>query len=308
MPHAPEPGAVPVAGSLLRWYRRHGRALPWRATRDPYRILLSETMLQQTQVQRALAAYPRFLRRFPSLRSLARAPLRDVLIAWRGMGYNNRAVRLHALARHVRANGGRLPRTVPELQALPGIGRYTAHAVLAFAFGHHLPVVDVNVRRVLSRLFWTMPSPSALQPEAAVWEHAAALLPRKRAYDWNQALMDLGALVCTARRPRCTECPVAALCRSRPHMDRAAPVPVKREPSFRGVPRRIYRGRILEALRALPPGTSMASHELGRRVIRGFSARNARWLDSLLQAMARDGLLQLKRDGSPHGARARLAS
>jgi len=265
-------------------------------------------MLQQTQVQRALEAYPRFLRRFPTLRSLARASLRDVLIAWRGMGYNNRAVRLHALARHVNANGGRLPQTIPALQALPGIGRYTAHAVLAFAFGQPLPVVDVNVRRVLSRLFWTMSSPSALQPEAVVWKHAAALLPRKRAFHWNQALMDLGALICTARRPRCAECPVGTVCRSRPFMNRTASIPTKREPTFRGVPRRIYRGRILEALRALPPGTSMSSADIGRRLIRGYSARNARWLEALLQAMARDGLVQLERDGAPHGLRARLAS
>jgi len=298
----PEADTAPLIRTVLRWYQHRGRDLPWRRTRQPYRILLSEIMLQQTQVQRVSEAYPQFLRRFPTLGSLARAPLRQVLITWRGMGYNNRAVRLHALARRVVAAGGRWPRTLRELQALPGVGRYTAHALLAFAFEEPVPVVDVNVRRVLSRLLWTMRSPSALKPESVIWNRAREIIPPARAFDWNQAVMDLGALLCTASRPRCTACPAASLCRSRAFMGRAVRRRPKREPSFQGIPRRIYRGRIVEALRDLPPGASLPAAELGRRLVPRFSARNAAWLEKLLRDLACDGILLLEtHDRAPMG-------
>ncbi|MGH2569330.1 MAG: A/G-specific adenine glycosylase, partial [Bacteroidota bacterium] len=159
-----------VTQLVLRWYRRHGRPLPWRRTRSPYRILVSEIMLQQTQVGRVLEKYPSFLRRFPDIQSLARAKKSSVIKAWRGMGYNNRAVRLQQLARIVRhSQGGKLPRTVEELQNLPGIGRYTAHALACFAFRRPLQVVDTNVRRILSRLF---PSETKRRD---VWDVAAAI-------------------------------------------------------------------------------------------------------------------------------------
>ena len=167
-----------LTGLVLRWYARHGRILPWRETRNPYRILISETMLQQTQVQRVLTRYPEFLHRFPTFRSLAKAPLRDVVMIWRGMGYNNRAVRLHLLARAVvQEHDGVLPDNHEALSALPGIGRYTANALLAFAFGRTVPVVDVNVRRVLSRILWEMESMNSVQEEKAVWKAAERLLP-----------------------------------------------------------------------------------------------------------------------------------
>jgi len=265
-------------------------------------------MLQQTQVQRASEAYARFLRHFPTLSALARAPLRDVLIAWRGMGYNNRALRLHTLARSVVGGSGQLPRTLTELQMLPGVGRYTAHAVLAFAYGQPVPVVDTNVRRVLSRVFWPMRAPDALRPEPELWHMAQQILPQNRAYDWNQALMDLGALVCTSRRPRCSVCPVASLCRSRHSMTARPRSQVRREVSYRGIPRRIYRGRIVEELRGLPPGAMLELTELGRRLVPDFVPGSDAWLEAVVRGLARDGLVVVAPGGPASAPAVRLAS
>lgn len=279
-----------VAGLILRWYASHGRALPWRETRNPYRILISETMLQQTQVQRVLTKYPEFLRRFPTVRSLANSPLKDVVMIWRGMGYNNRAVRLHVLARTVvHTHDGVLPDNHEDLRALPGIGRYTANALLSFAFGRNVPVVDVNVRRVLSRMLWKMQSTSSLQDEETVWRAAKSLLPPGRAYDWNQALMDLGATICIARAPRCHTCPVVSACTSWDTMRRAATPAVKDKRLFKGTPNRIYRGRIIEVLRDSRRGLRV--EDLGKRIREGFSKRNERWLTSLVNDLERDGLI-----------------
>jgi A/G-specific adenine glycosylase len=291
---------------MLRWYARHGRQLPWRCTRNPYRILISETMLQQTQVQRVLLKYPEFLQRFPTMRSLAKAPLRDVVMLWRGMGYNNRAVRLHVLARTVvEKHAGALPKDRDVLRSLPGIGRYTASALLCFAFGGSVPVVDVNVRRVLSRILWKMDSIYSLQDERIVWEAARSVLPRGRAYDWNQALMDLGATICTARAPRCDECPVASVCLSSGTMSRI-PVPrVKKERLFHGIPNRAYRGRIIEALR----GSKRSLHvvDVGRKIHTRYSKRHERWLTTLIAGLERDGLVTTIGIGPTLTRRVRLA-
>ena len=295
-----------LAGLVLRWYASHGRTLPWRNTRNPYRILISETMLQQTQVQRVLTRYPEFLRRFPTVRSLANAPLRDVVIIWRGMGYNNRAVRLHLLARSVvETHGGALPDNRERLRALPGIGRYTANALLSFAFGKSVPVVDVNVRRVLSRVLWKMESISAVQAEKPVWNAAEALLPPGRAYDWNQALMDLGATICTARAPRCGHCPAVSLCASRGSMRRTGDAAPKKVRSFNGLPFRAYRGRIVDALRERKGG--MRIEALARQIHAGFSRRNERWLTSLIHGLERDGLITTTGSGPMIDRRIALA-
>lgn len=281
---------------ILRWYARHGRSLPWRNTRDPYRILVSETMLQQTQVVRVLVKYPEFLQRFPTVQSLARAPRRDVVMIWRGMGYNNRAVRLHLLARTVvDAHAGALPDDREALNALPGVGRYTANALLSFAFEKSVPVVDVNVRRVLSRILWKMESLSSVQDERRVWQAAESLLPRGRAYDWNQALMDLGATICTARSPRCSDCPVASLCMSHTGMRRTAPPTIKKERLINGLPGRAYRGKIIEVLRE--SDRSMRVEAVGKRIHTGFSRRHGRWLASLISRLERDGLVTTRGSG-----------
>ena len=199
---------------LLAWYRRHGRSLPWRRTRDPYRVLISEVMLQQTQVSRVVPKYREWLRRYPSLQVLAAASAGEVRETWRPLGYNVRPLRLRAIARTVvRRHGGRLPSTREELLALKGIGPYTAGAVLSFAFGRDAAILDTNVRRVLRRV-WI--GERGRVGDRALWDLAGRLLPRGRAYDFNQALMDFGATVCTARRPRCAACPLARMCASYP--------------------------------------------------------------------------------------------
>jgi A/G-specific adenine glycosylase len=199
--------------SLLAWYRRHGRDLPWRNTRDPYEILVSEVMLQQTQVKRVLEYYPRFLARYPTAEELAAASESAVREAWDGLGYYRRARNLHRTARQVaERHGGRFPATPEELVRLPGIGRYTAGAVASFAFGADAAILDTNAARVLSRVFG--PGRNAARRTARLWALAAAAIPPGRAYPFNQGIMDLGATICTARRPACPRCPVRRACRT----------------------------------------------------------------------------------------------
>jgi A/G-specific adenine glycosylase len=192
---------------LRTWYAREGRDLPWRSSRDPYRILVSELMLQQTQVSRVLGFYDRFLTRFPTLDSVARARPGEVREAWRGLGYYARARNLHRLARAVAPpNGsGVMPDQPDALRQLPGIGAYTAGAVASFAYERRAALVDTNVARVLRRAFAPRIEPRSSKGQRILWELAAALLPRtgKAAWSHNQALMELGALVCTARVMRC---------------------------------------------------------------------------------------------------------
>ena len=197
---------------LLAWYRRHGRDLPWRRTRDPYEILVSEVMLQQTQVKRVLEFYPRFLARYPTAEELATAPADAVREAWQGLGYYRRAENLRRAAREVaERHGGRFPATPEELERLPGIGRYTAGAVASFAFGADAAILDTNAARVLSRVF----GPGrARSRNARLWGLASAAIPPGRGYPFNQGIMDLGALICTARRPACPRCPVRRACRT----------------------------------------------------------------------------------------------
>ncbi len=197
---------------LLAWYRRHGRDLPWRHTRDPYEILVSEVMLQQTQVKRVLEFYPRFLARYPTAEELAAAPGGEVREAWAGLGYYRRADNLHRTAREVaERHGGRFPATPEELVQLPGIGRYTAGAVASFAFGADAAILDTNAARVLTRVFGA--GRDRARRNARLWALAAAAIPPGRGYPFNQGIMDLGATICTARRPACPRCPVRRACR-----------------------------------------------------------------------------------------------
>jgi A/G-specific adenine glycosylase len=209
---------------LLAWYRRHGRDLPWRRTREPYRILVSEIMLQQTQVERVLPKYRQFLDRYPTMESLAAARVGDVRRLWYPLGYNIRPVRLHAIARESMARyGGTLPDTAETLRALPGVGRYTAGAILAFAHGRDVAVLDTNVRRVLTRVFVGPRRLKRLRGEKVFWDLAERLVPRGRGYDFNQAMMDFGATWCTPRRPRCERCPMRTFCATYPALLPARP-------------------------------------------------------------------------------------
>jgi A/G-specific adenine glycosylase len=214
----PPPAAVRrFQRRLLAWYRRHGRDLPWRRTRAPYRVLVSEIMLQQTQVERVIPKYREFLRAYPTLRALAAAPVEQVRRLWYPLGYNARPLRLHAIAREsVARYRGRLPDSAEALRALPGVGRYTAGAMLAFAFGRDTAVLDTNVRRVLTRVFLGPRRTARLRGDKPLWALAETLVPPGRGYDFNQALMDFGATWCTPRRPRCPRCSMRDFCASYP--------------------------------------------------------------------------------------------
>jgi A/G-specific adenine glycosylase len=198
---------------LLRWFRKHGRDLPWRRTRDPYRVLVSEVMLQQTQVARVEAYYGRFLERYPTIESLAEAPAGAVRESWEGLGYYRRAANLHRLARAVVAErAGVIPRDPEELVQLPGVGRYTAGAIACFAYERPAAAVDTNVARVIRRAF----HPRLKQGVGTrrVWETAGKLIPHRGPAAWafNQGIMELGALICTAREAHCGACPVRTAC------------------------------------------------------------------------------------------------
>jgi len=204
------------AKRLVRWQARHGRHdLPWQGTRDPYRIWLSEVMLQQTQVATVIPYYRRFLERFPRMKSLAAATLDDVLKLWSGLGYYTRARNLHAAARAVAAqHRGRFPRTREGLESLPGLGRSTAAAIAVFAFGAGEAILDGNVKRVLARHFAVRGFPGDKRVEKRLWDLAEKQLPSRKVEAYTQALMDLGAEVCTRKKPACADCPVRSTCKA----------------------------------------------------------------------------------------------
>jgi A/G-specific adenine glycosylase len=201
---------------LLRWYRSNGRDLPWRRTRDHYAILVSEFMLQQTQVATVIPYYNEWLRRFPDFASLAHASENDLLRAWQGLGYYARARNLHATAKAVvDRHRGRFPRSVEKMQQLPGIGKYTAHAVASFAFNQSVPIVEANTARVLTRLLDFRESVDSVAGRKMLWQYAASLVPKSNARIYNSALIDLGAFVCIPREPKCGICPVKKFCRAK---------------------------------------------------------------------------------------------
>ena len=217
--HATGAGAASggFATELIAWQRRHGRhGLPWQGTRDPYRVWLSEVMLQQTQVATVLGYYGRFLERFPDVATLAAAPLDDVLALWSGLGYYSRARNLHRCAQAVVAqHGGAFPRSAEALATLPGIGRSTAAAIAAICFGERVAILDGNVKRVLARVLGFADDLARAPAVAALWDEATALLPARDVDVYTQGLMDLGATLCTQRKPACLHCPVAAGCVAR---------------------------------------------------------------------------------------------
>ena len=205
-----------LVGDLGRWYRLAARDLPWRRSRDPYAIWVSEIMLQQTRVDTALPYYQRFLERFPTVAALANCPVDEVLKQWSGLGYYRRARQLHDAARLVcRDHGGALPASACELERLPGVGRYTAGAIASIAFGEQVPLVDGNVARVLSRVFCLEQDPASGPGRRKLWQLAGELVPARAPGELNQALMELGATVCTPSGPSCERCPVTRHCQAR---------------------------------------------------------------------------------------------
>ncbi|GAC1700295.1 MAG: A/G-specific adenine glycosylase [Candidatus Limnocylindrales bacterium] len=262
------------SGLLLRWYGRRARPLPWRRTSDPYAILVSEMMAQQTQIARVVPAYDRFLERFPTLAVLAGATLGDVLREWSGLGYNRRARDLHRIAR---SHPGGLPRTAAELDALPGVGAYTAGAVACFAHGDPVPFADTNIRRVLGRVFL---GHVASEQEAVRLDEAH--LSRRAPARWHSALMDLGATICTARAPRCGACPFRARCLFREGS--TPPVASSKAPGrgYDGSDRRV-RGRIVALLATTSGGLTPADLR---------QAIDDERVPRLIDALVKDGLVE----------------
>ena len=215
-PEVPRPPARRTfRRKLLDWYDRNGRTLPWRETSDPYHILVSEIMLQQTQVDRVLPKYHEWLDRYPSLEALADAPETDVTNTWYPLGYNIRPKRLQAIAREAVAHyGGKLPSDEATLLSFKGIGAYTAGAIRSFAFRERAAILDTNVARVLFRIFVGRGDPKSHAMKKRLWALAAAVLPQKNCFDFNQALMDFGATHCSARKPECPTCSMKSFCRS----------------------------------------------------------------------------------------------
>jgi A/G-specific adenine glycosylase len=278
---------------VLDWFGRAGRGLPWRATRDPYRVLVAEVLAQQTQAARAAAAWPRFLERFPDVAALAAATPAEVLRAWQGLGYNRRALALRATARAVVERGG-WPDTVEGLAGLPGVGAYTARAVACFALGLEVAPVDTNVARVLARAL-AGSDPSELGP-AARQRLADAAMPPGRAWEWSSALMDVGALHCRPR-PRCQGCPLEPRCRWRA-LGPAAPTPRPRAQAPFQTSDRRWRGAVVRALAGAADGLEVGA--LAEEVDAGGAGRGEGWFEGLLSRLEDEGLIARSPDGRLH--------
>jgi A/G-specific adenine glycosylase len=294
-----------LSSELLAWYAHRGRAhLPWRADPSPYRVVVSEFMLQQTQVERVIPTFERFIARFQSFAELAGASRADVVRAWKGLGYNSRAVRLHELARAVRDfHAGHLPSDETALRALAGVGPYTARAIRAFAFNADTIAIDTNVRRIVHRIQFGCEHP----PRASARELdaiATALVPPKRAFEFNSALMDLGATVCTARAPRCLICPLRKRCAAAPldastlrvvAQKRRTTSPSKSVPFERT--NRFLRGRVVDRLRAVAGKRSISLLDLHAGLRIAAPGHDSDAIESALDALLREGLIERSRNG-----------
>jgi A/G-specific adenine glycosylase len=292
-----------AARALLSWYARAGRAgLPWRTIRDPYYTLVSEFMLQQTQVDRVVPKFEAFVAAYPGVRELALAPIADVLRAWQGLGYNSRAVRLKRAAEEVVARfDGRIPSNERDLRTLPGVGPYTVSAIRAFGFNLDDVPLDTNVRRIVHRVFFGLEHPPAAN-RAQLDARAREIAPAGMAHDWNSALMDLGATICTARAPRCAACPLRGECVAAPieaielAARRAAHAPQKSPQAAIRFERstRFARGRIVDRLRALPPGEAISLLDLHRDLAGALPERSVDEIGNIVSALQRDGLVAVR--------------
>lgn len=294
-----------VREHLREWWRDNRRDLPWRHTRDPYRIMVSEIMLQQTQVDRVIPYYHRWLETFPTVHELADAPTAEVIRLWKGLGYNRRAVNMQRAAQAVVAQGGEFPHTVEELLELPGIGPYTAGAIACFAFEQDVAFIDTNLRRVLHRLFVGVDVPKPTAPDREVLAIADAVLPHGDAWNWNQALMEFGAIHCTARKPLCVVCPLQAECNAYPEIQSAIAASTKATRNTKQVPfeqtNRYFRGRIVDALRE-HEGEGIAVAELGPVLKPDYTDADLPWLIDLVHGLERDGLARIAEDEAEYDA------
>jgi len=286
-----------LQNALLTWFKLNGRNLPWRGSTDPYAILVSEIMLQQTQVARVIPSYNRFLNSFPNIYRLAEAPLNDVVRSWAGLGYYKRAIAIREIAKRVTKDySGSVPADPEALITFPGIGRYTANAVACFAFQQDLVILDTNIRRVVGRLCH-----GDTQVNVQLLESAARdLLPLGNGPDWNQALMDLGATVCHPLSPRCHECPIEQFCTASDSFRRRTTAPNNKptksassNKKFEGS-RRYYRGRIIDYLSHLDHGQQTGLDRLGQAIKDGYSQDDIEWINATLRGLEKDGLVQIQ--------------
>jgi len=291
----PSKAALPtLRHALLAWHRKHGLRAPWRISGDPYHVLVAAVMAQQTQMSRVLPKYDDFIAAFPTIEALARASIARVLRIWAPLGYNIRAVRLHRAAKRIVRDGG-FPRRADELEEIEGIGPFTAAIVASFAFGEPAAAIDTNVERVVRRLAGDIDGRLSAR---AVAEATERLLAGRSPARWNQAMMDLGGVVCTSRSPRCNACPVARWCRARPLFERRVAerrAPSRTQPPF---PRssRYYRGRIVQALRELPAGASISRRALLSR-LPDRDGLDAATFRALIDALSHDGLVRIDATG-----------
>jgi len=247
-------------------------------------------MLQQTQAIRVVEFYKRWLKKFPSFSAVSKASAAHVLREWSGLGYNNRALRFHQLAKIITQKyHTQLPNETDDLRQLPGVGKYTAHAVACFAFQQRVPIVDVNVKRIFTRITKRVRTSSEMMSEGKAWHLAGKFLPQRNFYQWNQALMDIGATACTARNPECKECPLKNLCRSAfsPAFSKLMEKKKKQEPSWRGIPRRLYRGRILKMLHY----HSLNAKDIAFQLWKNARRSDVEWLNMVLAQMCNDGVI-----------------
>lgn len=280
--------------ALIDWYHEHRRDLPWRPTRDPYKIMVSEIMLQQTQAERVVPKYHEFLRLFPTVGALADAPASEVIRAWAGLGYNRRALNLQRACRAVVERfEGAMPESVTDLLSLPGVGPYTAGAIACFAFEQDVGFVDTNIRRVLHRMVFGPEIPAPMVTTRELDALAASVVPTRRGYEWNQALMELGATICRARSTECERCPVTEWCASAGIMQGAFAERVVAR-TEKAVPfehtSRYFRGRIIDSLRGAP-AAGLTAIELALAIDPRRVPGEPPWPHQYLSGLVKDGLV-----------------
>lgn len=279
-----------ITKALFSWYNTNQRAhLPWRQTRNPYYILVSEVMLQQTQVERVIIKYHEFLTAFPTTKALASAKTSDIIKTWKGLGYNRRALFLQKTAIAVETDfGGVFPQDIATLKTLPGVGDYTARAILSFAFEQLVPMMDTNHRRFYQRVFFGLEA----HKDKELLAYAETILPKRKAYDWNQALMDFGSLVCTTRNPKCEDCPLIQYCAAYPEI-LSVDFSQKKVKKKKTIPfketDRFIRGRVIDYLREHDRGEYLTIRELFDHVTDERFARVA-------QKLEKDGLIKRQKD------------
>lgn len=280
---------------LLKWYQKNARDLPWRSVdTTPYEVLVSETMLQQTQAQRIAELFPIFLESYPTVNALATASNAQILKSWKGLGYNSRALRLRDAAREIVSTfNGVVPNDVADLQTLPGVGPYTSSAIASFAYKQPVVVVDVNVHRVYSRWMKRRHTTIDLASSSEIETFAEEIVPRKRADEWHHAVMDLGSTICTARAPSCTTCPLQEQCPSAHSMKQVNPAK-RKEPQIRNEPRRIWRGRIVDELRNHDKG--LTKKQLVKTVFGPATTKEEDLIEDVLSRLQKDGIVSIQQN------------